>query len=65
LFRGDEDGFEIGSRTRRPKSMTLLCSFYHILANFSEDFVYDDIVMRNSMNQKSIKELQTAATAAQ
>jgi hypothetical protein len=43
--RGEEEGMETGGRTRRPKSK--ISSFVHFFsANFSEDYVYDDYVMR-------------------
>ena len=50
--RGDEDGFEMGVRIRKPKSTYILVDFNIHLDNFSEDFVYDDYVMRSSINQK-------------
>ena len=49
-YRGEEDGVETAGRTRRPKSELMSSPFNkYVLANFSEDFVYDDIVMRNSI----------------
>lgn len=35
----------------------------YLLDNFSDDFVYDDIVMRNSIAQKANKELAMSSMA--
>jgi hypothetical protein len=49
-FRGEEGGFETtGVRMRKPKSI-IFVAFNYDLDNFSEDFVYDDYVMRSSIN---------------
>jgi hypothetical protein len=47
-FRGEEEVVEIGTRLRKPKSNNNLSLLTNSIDNFSEDFVYDDYILRGS-----------------